>query len=196
MANGKNARNERRDAIIQASALLFERVGYHMTSMQMIADAVGLGKPTLYHYFTKKSEILYQMHQGLITQLMQSMSSHEQENPSADQLLRLICRDTIRFIKEHPGYIRAFFEHYSDLDPEYKETVRKQRLDYLQMISDIISKGISEKLFESRDPQISALVFLGICNWTYQWLPFQKDLDIDQLSVTLSDVFLNGMLTR
>src|ERR1700716_2738281 len=55
---------DRRDQIIQASAELFEKVGYHGASMQMVADAVKLGKPTLYYYFKSKTDILYAVHES------------------------------------------------------------------------------------------------------------------------------------
>lgn len=196
MASEASPRNERRDEIIKCSAELFDKVGYHMASMQMIADAVGLGKPTLYHYFKSKSEILYEMHRGLMAELMQSLSTHEAKALAADEMLRAISRDTVKFIREHPGYIRAFFEHYDDLDDTHKELIRKQRSDYLKMISSIIKDGMDAGIFETRDPRVSALVFLGILNWTYQWMPSQKNVRVAKLADTLSDVFLNGMLTR
>jgi len=37
--------------------------------MQMLADEVGLGKPTLYHYFPSKNAILFAMHDAHMSAL-------------------------------------------------------------------------------------------------------------------------------
>ena len=64
----KNA-DERRKEIIRKAATLFNITGYFNTSMDDIAEAVGLRKPTLYYYVSSKEEILYLIHEELIDHL-------------------------------------------------------------------------------------------------------------------------------
>src|SRR5690554_5416202 len=111
MAEKPAKRVNRRDDIIRASADLFERVGYHKASMQMLADEVGLGKPTLYHYFKSKNEILHAIHEGTITQVMELHRKRLGKNLPPEELLRGVASDMLTFIKKYPGYIRAFFDH-------------------------------------------------------------------------------------
>ena len=47
--------------IVTAAIQLFQQKGYHATSMQDIADAVGLQKGSLYHYITSKDDLLVDM---------------------------------------------------------------------------------------------------------------------------------------
>ena len=49
---------QRRADILREAANLFEQVGYHGVNMEMIAEAAGLKKPTLYHYGKGKDEVL------------------------------------------------------------------------------------------------------------------------------------------
>src|ERR1700735_2164247 len=46
------------DTIVSAAASLFRHQGFAATSMQQIAVAVGLTRPTLYYYFRNKEDIL------------------------------------------------------------------------------------------------------------------------------------------
>ena len=44
--------------ILAKAGTLFDELGYGRTSLQDIADAVGIARPSLYHYFRSKEEIL------------------------------------------------------------------------------------------------------------------------------------------
>ena len=80
------AHDEKRNEILGHCATLFDRVGYHKASMQMLADEVGLGKPTLYHYFSSKSAILFAMHDAHMSALLAGL---DEERGSDDPLRRL-----------------------------------------------------------------------------------------------------------
>ncbi|MDX6242095.1 MAG: hypothetical protein QOG10_7037, partial [Kribbellaceae bacterium] len=49
------ATTKRRSEIISAAAQLFNTAGYHQTSMDDIAEKMGLAKPSLYHYYAGKA---------------------------------------------------------------------------------------------------------------------------------------------
>src|SRR3982750_3934192 len=105
------AHDEKRAEIIESCARLFDRVGYHGTSMQMLADEVGLGKPTLYHYFASKTDILYEMHQMHIDAMLEGLGQRaEQQEQEPAKLLEEACAFSLQQIAEHPGYVRAFMD--------------------------------------------------------------------------------------
>ncbi len=131
MARSKGAQNaEKRAAIVRASADLIDKVGYHGASMQLLADAVGLGKPTLYHYFRGKQDILFAIHQDLVGNLLETLEERGSEGLAPDALLRALCFDVLTLIRDHPGYMKALIEHIDELDGEQAEEARKGRLRY------------------------------------------------------------------
>ena len=98
------AHDEKRAEIIERGATLFDRVGYYNTSMQMLADEVGLGKPTLYHYFPSKISILYAIHDTYIRALLKGLQHEEGDDPFVS--LRSACIDILRQIS-HPPRLRS-----------------------------------------------------------------------------------------
>ena len=46
----------RTDEILDTAATIFAQHGYHDTEMQLIADALEVGKGTIYRYFPSKQE--------------------------------------------------------------------------------------------------------------------------------------------
>ena len=50
---------EKREVILHQSAQLFARHGYTGTSISMIAEACGVSKALLYHYYPDKEAVLF-----------------------------------------------------------------------------------------------------------------------------------------
>src|SRR5258708_32676428 len=59
--NGVSPPRERSEEVYRAALRLFREKGYHATSMQDIAAAVGLYKGSLYHYIGSKEDLLVQV---------------------------------------------------------------------------------------------------------------------------------------
>jgi len=193
MPSNSAKRTNKREDIIQASADLFEKVGYHRATMQLLAEEVGLGKPTLYHYFKSKNEILYAIHQGTITQVLKLHRTRVSKNLPPEDLLRGIASDMVAFIKKHPGYTRAFFDHIDELEPEHKQEIKAQRDEYMEATIDVIRQGIASGKFKDTDPRLATLAFFGMINWTYKWIHTEKRASVNKLASHFCDLFLDGL---
>src|ERR1051325_12028534 len=53
-------REVKREAVIRAAAHAFNRKGYHNTSLDDIAAALEVTKPTVYYYVTNKEQLLFE----------------------------------------------------------------------------------------------------------------------------------------
>lgn len=193
MVQGSTKRTNRKADIVKASADLFEKVGYHRASMQMVAEEVGLGKPTLYHYFKSKNEILYAIHQETISKVRELHEKRVSKNLPPDELLHGMAKDMLTFIKEHPGYVRAFFEHFDELDDAHKKDIRAQRVDYFDAAIKVLEDGIKAGIFKKSNPRITAYAFFGMMNWTYKWVHTEGRTSVSTLAKTLCNLFLDGL---
>jgi len=190
------AHDSKRLEIIQHCANLFDKEGYHRTTMQMLADEVGLGKPTLYHYFRSKAEILYAIHEIHIDALLASLDQLSRKDLEPSQLLRNACTDILQQIADHPGYVRAFMDHYADLEGEMRKNIRDRRNQYFDGICNVIQRGIDEGRFKRCDVELTAYGFLGMGNWAYKWYPaMHKMRSRESVSKALCDVFMKGLET-
>lgn len=180
--------------IIEHCADLFDKEGYHRTTMQMLAESVGIGKPTLYHYFRSKSEILYAIHEIHLDVLLTSLEQLSRTDLPPSELLRRACTDILLEIANHPGYVRAFMDHYSELDGAMRKNIRVRRNQYRERISQVIQRGVDEGSFRRCDVELTALGFLGMCNWAYKWYPpIHQKRSPESVSHALCDVFLKGL---
>jgi AcrR family transcriptional regulator len=188
------AHDDKRLEIMERCADLFDSGGYHRATMQMLADEVGLGKPTLYHYFPSKTDILFAIHQKHIAALIEGLDSEQRRGSSPQQMLIHACRDILEEIAHHPGYVRAFFEHYGELEGSKRTEIRARRQEYFDKICAIIRSGIDSGTFRKCDVEVTALGFLGMCSWAYQWYPpMVEKVPPGKLAENLCGTFLQGL---
>jgi len=188
------AANPRRAQIIEVAAELFDKRGYHETSMQAIADRTEIRKPSLYHYFRSKDEILVELHETLMAVVISRHLSRLEAGglgPRAE--LRAMMRDVIGLMDSHPGYLRIFFESYRELPPAARTSVAAQRSRYQQMVADVISAGKENGEFEDVDPDLTSLAVLSLVNWSYQWFRPGGPLTTDEVADHFWSMLLNGI---
>jgi AcrR family transcriptional regulator len=188
------AHDDKRQLIIERCADLFDSGGYHRATMQMLADEVGLGKPTLYHYFSSKTEILYAIHQQHIAALIQGLDSEQRRGATPREQLLHAARDILEEIAKHPGYVRAFFEHYGELEGPKRAEIRARRQEYFEKVCAIIKSGSASGAFRKCDVELTAYGFLGMCSWAYHWYPpLAERLPPQKAAETLCGTFLEGL---
>ena len=60
----------RRKEILEVAERLFWQKGFHAASMDDVAEAIGLTKPAIYHYFRSKDDILLELRQSIIDDML------------------------------------------------------------------------------------------------------------------------------
>ncbi|WP_159847478.1 TetR family transcriptional regulator [Nocardia sp. CY41] len=73
------------ERVLAAARVLFATRGYRATSMQAIADEVGVTKAALYYHFDSKDAILHQLTLPLLDELDAVLAAAESE-PSAEEV--------------------------------------------------------------------------------------------------------------
>lgn len=191
------AADSKRIEIMEHCAGLFDKVGYHKTSMQMLADDVGLGKPTLYHYFPSKTAILYAIHDTHMRALLDGLEVSDGQTGDPVALLRSACIHILRQIANHPGYVRAFMDHYGELEGGMRAEIRAHRTDYFNRVVAIINSGIASGRLRQCDPIVTAYGFLGMCNWAYKWYPpLAADRTPEEMADALCQPFFEGLALK
>jgi len=186
----------RKREILRGAARLFDRVGYHGVNMTMIADEAGLKKASLYHYISSKDEILFMLHELLIGTLRTNTDARLTGGAGQMEVLRGVVEDVFKLIHDYPGYVRVFFEHFRELDPEQRAEIAVKRDEYVALITGVITKAMADGLVRKADPALTAHCLFGICNWAYQWYRPNRDPAPEVLAANCWEIFRNGIGTR
>ncbi|HUZ51522.1 MAG TPA: TetR/AcrR family transcriptional regulator [Streptosporangiaceae bacterium] len=185
--------HDRRTSIVDAAAKLFAERGYHATGTAELCAAVGLGKGSLYYYVESKENLLYLIHDRVMTQVLDLATRiADIAEPAADRL-RLLGQEQISIISTYPDHVWVFLHEYKALTGERAEQFTASRRRYERCIERILSDGVESGEFAIRDVRITALAWLGMHNYTYIWFQPSKSLTVARLASEFYELFVNGI---
>src|SRR5690606_25534805 len=92
--------DDQRETILARAAELFAQRGHGATSMNNVAEACGVSKPTLYHYYRDKYDLLVNIAEEHVTRLAEVVREVEAEGLPAEARLRQLI---LRFVGEYAG---------------------------------------------------------------------------------------------
>lgn len=189
-----DAAREKKQEILAAAARLFEEVGYHTASMEDIASEVGARKPTLYHYFGSKNEILYWIHEDFIDLILDKQQTRIDDGASVTALIEGMFIDVLSLMVTHRGHVRTFFEHHRELPEAQRHEINEKRTRYRNMLVTGIRAGVERGELTSVNPEVVTLGLFGMANWAYQWYRPGGPLTPEDVASEFSKVVFRGLL--
>src|SRR5262245_13230857 len=130
---------ERGEEVYTAALRLFREKGYHATSMQDIAAAVGLYKGSLYHYIAGKEELLVQVFERAMGKLVADTEHVARDTGlrASDQVRRLIGLH-VAAVAENLDALTVYLHEYRALKGEPFERVAQQRERYALLVAKVV----------------------------------------------------------
>ncbi len=182
-----------RDAIISAAIQLFNRNGYHATSMRDIAREVAIQKPSLYHHFDGKEDILLAILDAGMEQFTRDMEAIAASDDGCTTKLRAAIHAHARLIADNPDGAAVFLREDRGLGDAYLQHYVAQRDRVEQFFRAIVQQGIQEGVFRAADVTIVTHALLGMVNWMTRWYRPEGRLDAGQIADIFFDLFLYGI---
>jgi AcrR family transcriptional regulator len=190
-----SAADQRRREIIDLAAELFDRHGYARVSMEQIALRAGIAKPTLYHYFRGKDEILRGIHESFMDLLLERHAERQRLGLTPADLLLGVMTDILGLMQTHRGHVRVYFEHHRELPQDVRKEIRAKRDRYERLVREALEEGIAAGQFRDVDPTTATLAIFGMCNWAYQWWRPQAGADPARTALRMWDLIMHGLQT-
>ena len=178
--------------ILTAAAALFADQGFSATSMNQVAEACGVAKPTLYHYFQDKQDLLAQICDSHVHALLALVEEVKAQQLAPDAQLRALIE---RFTR---SYADAQAQHRV-LTSEIKflaEAERERLLDVERRVVGEFAAAVSRVRPELRDAHLHkplTMLLFGMINWTFTWLRPDGELTHEALATLVSDLFFGGL---
>jgi TetR/AcrR family transcriptional regulator, cholesterol catabolism regulator len=182
-----------REDILEAAAQVFRQKGYHGASMEDIARAVNLQKPSLYHHVSSKQDILLALLNRALELLLERISVISMQELPADQKLQEMVRAYLRILAENMDLSAVLLFEHRSLERKQHARHVPNRDKFESLWRGVLEEGVAAKLFACEDPALTTRAILGILNWTITWYRPDGALEIEEIADRYSHLVLNGL---
>jgi len=186
----------RRDTIIDTSARVFARRGYHATGIMELCAANDLGKGALYHYIGSKEALLAAIHNRVMDEVMLGADRVATAGGSPSQQLAMLGDELLDVIHRYPDHVWVFLHEFPALTGERADQFRVRRRAYEQRVEAVLQAGVDSGEFRDLDPRLTAMAWLGMHNYTYLWLKPGGSLTSRDVTKPFAEIFMRGIEKR
>ncbi|WP_152396218.1 TetR/AcrR family transcriptional regulator [Paenibacillus guangzhouensis] len=192
--------SSKRVQILEAAMKCFAQKGYHATSIQEIADVLGIAKGSLYFYFKSKEHVLisaFEHYYDLMTREMLSLAKNKSLAPRERLSMQLLIQ--LEQIMQHQEFIVMMMnEQAIQINEEMHRFVFKTKSVTLNWFYE----SIIEIYGEDAKPyaiDASTIIQAIVSDYTSYMLLYRKKFDYDRLIAFLMerlDDVVQGMMQQ
>jgi AcrR family transcriptional regulator len=193
MARGRAAGyDEQREKILAAAAHLFARRGYPATSMNQVAEACGLSKATLYHYYRDKYSLLVSIADGHVSRLQALMLDVLGQALAPEHKLRELIRRIVVEYADAQDAHRVLTEDVRFLQPENRQRVLDKQREVVAGFALVVA-GVHPAMHQAELSKPLTMLLFGMINWMFTWMKPEGELDYATMAPIVADLFLGGL---
>jgi TetR/AcrR family transcriptional regulator, cholesterol catabolism regulator len=181
----------RREELTREAARLFAERGFHGTSMDALAQALGVQKGSLYSLTGSKQELLYAtLREGAVA-FHAALDDVPEEGAAVDRI-RLALRGHLRVVSEQLEVATVFVREWRYLEGEHRDAFLAERRRYEERWRALFREGVETGgLRTDLDSAAASLLVLSAANWAYTWL--DPGRDTDELADRLTAIVVDGI---
>jgi AcrR family transcriptional regulator len=193
MGRGRHAGYEgQRELILERAAALFARNGYQGTSMNQVAEACGLSKATLYHYYRDKYALLVSIADGHVTRLRAIVDDALAEESTSEGQMRALVRRLVEEYANAQNAHRVLTEDVKFLQPEDRDRILGKEREVVAGFARVVA-ALRPDLKEAAMSKPLTMLLFGMVNWMFTWMKPHGALSYDEMAPVVSDLFLGGL---
>ncbi|MBP2316582.1 TetR/AcrR family transcriptional regulator [Azospirillum soli] len=183
-----------RDELINKAAELFYSKGYAQTSINDIAEELGLKRSSVYHYFKNKEQILSTLVEEESTVPYNNLVALlDRTDLTPTQRLKMaVVQGIVRRLSGGPRFLvlsRLEAEMPTDLAALYSRHKRQ----ILDIYTEMVSEGVRVGEFRALDARIAAFAIIGMANWTSWWYSPKGKRTPQQIAEEIVDIAMRGL---
>lgn len=199
LAEGKQRRRTRpgkaqQERLIAVAVRMFHERGYDATSLQDIAEELGLLKGSLYHYISSKDDLLwaviFKQHQA---SMALAQRCREMEGTPMDRLKELVQGYAVSLRNERDS-VSVYLREIGRLSEARRTKILDEREQYVAFARELLDEGVAAGQFRAgMDTALVAQGVLGMLNSTYRWYRPTSKVSPKKVTNELLELVLRGV---
>lgn len=160
---------EKRDAILAVAEEMFAVMGYSKTTIEQVADALGVTKPYVYYYFSSKQEIFETLSWKPAVACFTVMDFEEDDQrPAYEKVMEGLERLVRATIEHHPSAFFAYREPqvYSK---EYMLAQKRLANHFYDQLCPLLEQARADEMLDFENTKLTALAACSIPGFLFHW---------------------------
>lgn len=185
----------KRDMILEAGIKVFSQKGYHHAKMEDIAVAAGIGKGTIYEYFSSKLQLFQEIMEAGLRQYQESVSTEKISQMSIAERIQKITAGHFYFCQNYKELSRILFWDTDIIDDELKDWFYNKRKEKEGVLEDLIRESIRSGELREVDAKLVTLMIGGILGQI--WMPIVLEgweAEAESTAWQITDLIMNGIV--
>lgn len=186
----------RRQQFVEAAAKLYERNGFHKTTVKEIAQLAGVSAGLIYSYVKNKEDVLFLVLQSVL-------ESYAREIPKAldgvsDPIERFCTalRAYCQVVGAKPDATLLAYRETKSLDREKQSAIKNMELKTNQLLIECIEECIAPGYFQAINVELTAYRLALLAHgWALKAWRFKEFTTLEEYTEEGLDLFLNALLT-
>lgn len=192
---------EIRDAILDATDDFLARFGYRKMTIDDLAQAVGIGKGSIYLHFSSKEEIALSHIDRVIERLREELKIIAEKEISPEEHIReMLLKRVLHRFDSVQRYTQSINDILSAIRPKLLARRKRYFAEEAEIFAAVVEEGQKTNVFSGENPLETATMLLLATN---SLLPFslathelgERD-EIEEKTRRLADLILQGLVRR
>jgi len=183
--------NAKRLALVRAAGTAFKARGFHNTSLDDLAAALNVTKPTLYYYIDSKEDLLYRCHEYALDLGEQAFEYARDGRNGLDKLLRMLKRYIELMTDDFAAY--SLLSDLNDLSDKHKAAIQKRRRAFDTVFRNFITEGAQDGSIRPCDPMLAVAWFMGAVNTIPRWFDARGKMTGADVAAAYADLLTRAL---
>ena len=169
--NGKPPTRRREEEVFAAAVKLFNERGYAATSVENVADALGILKGSLYYYIGSKEDLLFRIVSEVHVDARRIVEEAlARKDLDARQRLALYVRNQAEYNAKNVARVSVYYRDLDQLSPARLKEIRARRGEHFRALVALIEEAQADGLIATNvDPALAAHGVLSTIIWPFTW---------------------------
>jgi AcrR family transcriptional regulator len=187
-----NDYDRKRQGILSRSAALFAEHGYTGTSITMIAEACGVSKALMYHYYSSKDAVLFDLLQDHLQNLVAVVEAAAQSAGKPEEKLFAISAALLEAYRGADAEHQVQISSLKLLPQAEQETLKELERKLVVIVSDAIAAAIPSAAKKRQLLKPLTMSLFGMLNWHYLWFRDGKGITREKYAKMVTRLILSG----
>jgi len=186
------AKTSKREAILASAYEIFYEKGFYQAKIEEIAQRAGVGKGTVYLYFSSKEHLLREMLKEVVNYYLSALRQRMGADASPRERLHALFRTHAAIMRRHQKVKLLIHRDFDFVDEGLKQWLFEQRNGFIEDLQALVEEGIRAGQFRPVDARLAALMLEAL----FSALVFEEKTMTKQRMQRFLDILERGILAQ